>query len=178
MNNESTFPKLLLDQVRAEFTASQQYTAVAVWLDSEDLPRLAAHFYAQAMEERNHAMIMVQYLLDKDLPVAIPGVSNVRNEFDSVREVVELALEQEKEVTEQITTLARTARDQGDYVGEQFMQWFLKEQVEEVSSMSTLLRVVDRAGENLFHIEDFVARELTPASDTPDPTAPHAAGVR
>jgi ferritin len=178
MNNESTFPKLLLDQVRAEFTASQQYTAVAVWLDGEDLPRLAVHFYTQALEERNHAMIMVKYLLDKDLPVAIPGVSDVRNDFHSVREVVELALKQEKEVTEQVTTLARTARDQGDYVGEQFMQWFLKEQVEEVSSMSTLLRVVDRAGENLFHIEDFVTRELTSTGEAPDPTAPPSAGAR
>jgi ferritin len=175
MVNTSTFPKLLLNQVRAEFTAAQQYTAVAVWLDGEDLPRLAAYFYAQSAEERNHAMMMVQYLLDRDLPVAIPGIGDVHNEFISVREVVELALKQEQEVTEQVTTLARTARDQGDYGGEQFMQWFLKEQVEEVSSMSTLLRVVERAGDNLFHIEDFVARELTRCSAT-DPTAPPVAG--
>lgn len=175
MASKSTFPKLLLKQVRAEFTAAQQYTAVAVWLDGEDLPRLATHFYAQAAEERSHAMMMVQYLLDQDLPVAIPGVGEVRNEFGSVREVVELALEQERAVTGQVTTLARTARDQGDYVGEQFMQWFLKEQVEEVSSMSTLLRVVDRAGDNLFHIEDFVSRELAHAGSA-DPTAPPAAG--
>ncbi|HEY1968732.1 MAG TPA: ferritin [Pseudonocardia sp.] len=175
--SSETFPKLLLDQVRAEFTASHQYTAVAVWLDGEDLPRLAARFYAQALEERNHAMIMVRYLLDQDLPVRIPGVDEVRNDFGSVREVVELALAQEREVTEQITTLARTARDEGDYIGEQFMQWFLKEQVEEVSSMSTLLRVVDRAGDNLFHIEDFVARELT-SGEAADPTTPPAAGPR
>jgi bacterioferritin B len=175
MVNTSTFPKLLLNQVRAEFTAAQQYTAVAVWLDGEDLPRLAAYFYAQSAEERNHAMMMVQYLLDRDLPVAIPGIGDVRNEFISVHEVVELALKQEQKVTEQVTTLARTARDQGDYGGEQFMQWFLKEQVEEVSSMSTLLRVVERAGDNLFHIEDFVARELTRCGAT-DPTAPPVAG--
>ena len=169
------FPQLLLDQVRIEFTAAQQYTAIAVWLDGEDLPRLAARFYAQAAEERNHAMIIVRYLLDKELPVAVPGINDVRNDFGAVREVVELALDQEKQVTDQITTLARTARDEGDYVGEQFMQWFLKEQVEEVSSMSTLLRVVDRAGDNLFHIEDFIARELTQATAN-DPTAPPAAG--
>ncbi|HEY4006568.1 MAG TPA: ferritin [Pseudonocardia sp.] len=169
------FPQLLLDQVRSEFTAAQQYTAIAVWLDGEDLPRLAARFYAQATEERNHAMIMVRYLLDKDLPVAIPGISEVRNDFGAVHDAVELSLTQEKQVTDQIITLARTARDEGDYVGEQFMQWFLKEQVEEVSSMSTLLRVVDRAGENLFHIEDFIARELTQTAPK-DPTAPPTAG--
>ncbi|WP_028934719.1 ferritin [Pseudonocardia spinosispora] len=176
MASTSKFPELLLDQVRHEFTASQQYTAVAVWLDGEDLPQLAARFYAQANEERQHAMIMVRYLLDQDLPVAIPGVGEVRNEFRTVVEVVELALTQEREVTEQVITLARTARDEGDYVGEQFMQWFLKEQVEEVSSMSTLLRVVQRAGDDLFNIESFVARELNGAGGT-DPTAPPAAGI-
>src|SRR5262249_13086512 len=125
-----SFPELLLDQIRSEFTASQQYTAVAVWLDGQDLPRLAAHFYAQALEERNHAMSMVRYLLDNGLPARIPGIDEIRNDFSSVHDVVKLALDQERLVTDQITTLAKTARDQGDYLGEQFMQWFLKEQVE------------------------------------------------
>ncbi|MHA6779484.1 ferritin [Pseudonocardia saturnea] len=173
----SKFQSLLRDQIRNEFTASMQYTAVAVYLDDQDLPQLAAHFYAQSLEERNHAMSMVQYLLDSDLPVHIPGVDDVRNDFGSVEDVVELALAQEKTVTAQITALARTARDEGDYLGEQFMQWFLKEQVEEVASMSTLLTVVRRAGDNLFHIEDFVARELSKATTT-DPTTPPVAGGR
>ena len=176
MPDQSKFHALLLDQIRNEFTASQQYTAVAVYLDDQDLPQLAAHFYAQALEERHHAMSMVQYLLDSDQAVRIPGVDDVRNDFSSVVDVVEFALAQEKQVSAQVTALARTARDEGDYLGEQFMQWFLKEQVEEVASMSTLLTVVRRAGDNLFHIEDFVARELP--KGTLDPTAPPAAGGR
>jgi ferritin len=178
MSDEPKFQALLRDQIRSEFTASQQYTAVAVYLDAQDLPQLAAHFYAQSLEERNHAMSMVQYLLDTGQPVVIPGVDDVRNDFTSVEDVVRLALAQEKVVTEQITRLARTARDEGDYLGEQFMQWFLKEQVEEVASMSTLLTVVQRAGENLFHIEDFVNRELSRSAGTTDPTAPPVAGSR
>ncbi len=184
MSDESSFPAeskfqaMLQEQIRNEFTAAQQYTAVAVHLDDQDLPQLAAHFYAQAVEERNHAMSMVQYLLDSDLPVRIPGVDDVRNDFASVEDVVQLALTQEKAVSGQITALARAARDEGDYLGEQFMQWFLKEQVEEVASMSTLLTVVRRAGDNLFHIEDFVARELSRSADAVDPTAPPAAGGR
>jgi bacterioferritin B len=174
--DESKFQSLLLEQIRNEFTASQQYIAVAVYLDDQDLPQLAAHFYAQALEERNHAMSIVQYLLDSDLRIVIPGVDDVRNDFSSVEDAVELALTQEKTVTSQITALARAARDEGDYLGEQFMQWFLKEQVEEVASMSTLLTVVRRAGDNLFHIEDFVNRELKAAS--PDPAAPPVAGGR
>ena len=170
----STYEKLLQEQIRNEFTASQQYVAVAVWYDEQDLPRLAAHFYKQSLEERNHAMMMVQYLLDKDIRPQIPSVGEVESEFKDALEPLELALAQEITVTKQIETLARTARDESDYVGEQFMQWFLKEQVEEVASMTTLLRVVERAGDNALLVEDYLAR--TPREDVADPTAPSAAG--
>ncbi|MGW0040848.1 ferritin [Rhodococcus sp. NPDC003348] len=175
ISERSGFHALLHAQIRNEFTASQQYIAVAVYFDSHDLPQLAQRFYSQANEERNHAMMMIQYLVDNDLDVTIPGIDDVVTEFSSVREPVELALRQEQTVTDQITTLARTARDTGDYLGEQFMQWFLKEQVEEVASMTTLLAIVDRADGNLFNIEEFVAREMNSTS-TPDPAAPRPAG--
>lgn len=148
------------EQIFNEFTAAQQYVAIAVYFDSEDLPRLAKHFYGQAVEERNHAMMLVQHLLDRDLRVEIPGADTVRNQFDRPRDALALALEQERAVTDQVSRLTAVARDEGDYLGEQFMQWFLKEQVEEVALMTTLLRVADRAGSNLFELETFVAREV------------------
>ena len=98
----------------------------------------------------------------------------MRNRFDSPTEALRLALDQERTVTEQVSRLASVAREEHDYLGEQFMQWFLKEQVEEVALTTTLVRVADRAGTNLFHLEDFVARELAPAAA--DPNAPKAAG--
>ncbi|HWM13941.1 MAG TPA: ferritin-like domain-containing protein, partial [Gaiellaceae bacterium] len=70
----SRFAEALNEQVANEFAASQQYVAIAVYYDTETLPQLAAHFYRQALEERNHAMMLVQYLLDADLPVRIPAV--------------------------------------------------------------------------------------------------------
>ncbi|TCO51398.1 ferritin [Kribbella antiqua] len=172
----STYEKLLQEQIRNEFTASQQYVAVAVWYDDQDLPRLASHFYKQALEERDHAMMMVQYLLDRDVRPQIPGVGEVEFDFKSPLEPLELALQQEITVTKQIETLARTARDENDYIGEQFMQWFLKEQVEEVSAMTTLVNVAKRAGDNLFHLEDFLAREGAGDAGAEDPTAPPIAG--
>ena len=171
---DTKFHHLLQEQVRAEFTASQQYIAIAVHFDGADLPQLAKLFYAQAVEERNHAMMLVHYLLDRDVEVEIPGLDAVRNSFDSPREALALALDLERSVTEQLTRLAAVARDEGDYLGEQFMQWFLKEQVEEVALMTTLVRVADRAGVNVFHLEDFVAREI--ATGQADPSAPKAAG--
>jgi ferritin len=146
------------EQVGHEFAASQQYVAIAVYYDAETLPLLAAHFYRQALEERNHAMMLVQYLLDADHPVAIPGVDAPKTTFASSVEPVELALAQEKRVTDQISALTALAREEGDLVGEQFMHWFLQEQREEVSSMSALLSVVRRAGDNLLLVEDFLSR--------------------
>lgn len=172
--SQTSFAQLLRDQVRREFTASQQYVAIAVWFDDHDLPRLASHFYAQGVEERNHAMMMVQYLLDRDWEVRIPGVDDVRTDFADVLEPLRLALEQEQEVTRQIETIFRAAREEGDLLGEQFMLWFLKEQVEEVSSMNTLNAIATRAGDNWFYIEDHLAREQV--GGTEDASAPAAAG--
>ncbi len=173
--SEPTFMSLMQDQVRNEFSASQQYIALAVWFDDQDLPQLAAHFYRQSVEERNHAMMLVQYLLDRDVKVFIPGVDAVETEFGSVTAPIKLALEQEREVTRQIEALFRAARAEDDALGEQFMLWFLKEQVEEVASMTTLLAVAERAGDNLFHLEDYLAREAVGDGGT-DASAPAAAG--
>jgi ferritin len=171
---KKTFNELLSAQVGYEFAASQQYIAVAVYFDSQDLPQLAAHFYRQSLEERNHAMMMIQYMLDRNQPVEIPGIPAVRNEFANVREPIALALAQEKEVTRNIEGLFRAAREQNDPLGEQFMLWFLKEQVEEVASMTTLLNIAER-GDNLFDIENYVAREQV-GDDGHDASAPAAAG--
>jgi bacterioferritin B len=172
----SRFHDAVNEQIANEFGASQQYVAVAVHYDGETLPQLAAHFYRQAVEERNHAMMLVQFLLDADEPVRMPGVEAPRTEFADAVEPVRLALEQEKRVTEQIAGLSKLAREEGDFVGEEFLNWFLKEQREEVSSMSDLLKVVERATEsNLLLAEEFLARTAVGDAGA-DPSAPPAAG--
>jgi bacterioferritin B len=171
----TAFVERLNQQIANEFGAHQQYVAVAVHYDAETLPRLAAFFYAQALEERNHAMMMVQYLLDAGVDATIPGVEAPRTSFGDIVEPVELALEQERRVSDQIEDLAKVAREEGDYLSEQFTLWFLKEQVEEVATMSDLLRVVERSRENPMFVEDYLAREQ-PGAEGTDPTAPPAAG--
>jgi ferritin len=171
-----SFPGKLNEQVGYELAASQQYIAIAVYYDSETLPLLAAHFYRQAVEERNHAMMIVQFLLDSDHTVEIPAVEAPQTTFSDARAPVALALEQEKRVTEQIAALAALAREEGDLVGEQFLHWFLQEQREEVSSMSDLLKIVERASEsNILLVEDYLSRN--PVGDQGvDASAPPAAG--
>ncbi len=172
---DPAFVDRLNQQIGYEFGASQQYVAAAVYYDNETLPRLAAFFYAQALEERNHAMMMVQYLMDADAEVVIPGIAAPQGSFGDIVEPVQVALDQEKRVSAQINELAGLARQAGDYSSEQFMQWFIKEQVEEVSSMSDLLRVVERAKDNPLMAEEYLARE-SPGAGGEDPTAPPAAG--
>ena len=171
----SAFVERLNEQIGHEFAAHQQYVAIAVHYDAETLPRLAAFFYAQALEERNHALMMVRFLLDQDIAPTIPGVDAPQSSFEDDVVPVALALEQERRVTDQINALAGLAREHQDYTSEQFMQWFIKEQTEEIATMSDLLRVVERARENPLLAEEYLAREQ-PGEEAADPTAPPVAG--
>ena len=169
------FVEALNAQIGNELSAHNQYLACAVHYDAETMPQMAAFFYAQALEERDHALMMVQYLLDTDADVVVPGVEAPQATFADVVAPVALALEQEKRVTEQINGLLRIAREEFDFASEQFLQWFIKEQVEEVATMTDLLAVVTRNREDLEDIEEYVAREA--GGGDADPTAPRIAGA-
>jgi ferritin len=169
------FVQQLNTQIGNELAAHNQYLSCAVYYDALTMPRMAAFFYGQALEERDHALMMVQYLLDTDAEVSIPGVEAPQTSFDSVVAPVALALDQEKRVTEQINGLLRIAREESDFASEQFLQWFIKEQVEEVAKMTDLLAVVTRNQDDLEDIEEYVARES--GDQGGDPTAPRVAGA-
>ena len=138
------------------------------------MPQMAAFFYRQALEERDHAMMMVRYLLDPTTR-GDPRGGGAANDFDDIVAPVRLALAQERRVAEQINDLTAVARDENDFASDQFMQWFIKEQVEEIATMSDLLTVVTRAQHDIEAIEEYVARELGDVGD--DATAPPIAGA-
>jgi ferritin len=169
------FVAALNQQIANEFSAAQQYIAIAVKYDAETLPRIAQFFYAQALEERNHAMMMVRYLLDVDCRVEIPGIDSPQLDFVDVVAPVSLALEQERRVGDEVFALMKIAREDNDYASESFVQWFVREQVEEVASMSSLLDVVERAKEQPLLVEDYLVREQ-PGGHGDDATAPPVAG--
>ncbi|MBF6192111.1 ferritin-like domain-containing protein [Nocardia implantans] len=174
---DESFPDLLRTQIRREFTTAQQYLAAAVYFDTRRLPQLAGHAYDLSREHHGNALRMVQYLLDRDLPVQIGGLDEIHSTFESPRAAVAALLEIEQARRAGISELARTARASGDYLGERFIQWFLAEQVKNVAGMSTLLAVLDRADGQLFDVEEFVAREMRsrPRADIPAPKMAGAA---
>ncbi|WP_395692630.1 ferritin [Nocardioides sp.] len=169
------FVQQLNVQIGNELAAHNQYLACAIHYDALTMPRMAAFFYEQALEERGHALMMVQYLLDTDAEVVLPAVAAPVATFADVVAPVELAVEHERRVTEQINGLLRIAREENDFASEQFMQWFIKEQVEEVATMTDLLAVTTRNRDDIEDIEEYVAREQ--GAGTADPTAPRQAGV-
>jgi ferritin len=172
---DKTFADALNEQISNEFAAHQQYVAAAVYYDAETLPRLAAFFYRQALEEREHAMMMIRYLLDVGEQVRIPDINAQQTSFDDGAAPVRMALKQEQRVSDEIFALFELARELKDYRAEQFLQWFVKEQVEEVALMGDLLNVVERSRDNLLLAEDYIAREKL-GEESGDPTAPPVAG--
>jgi ferritin len=153
------FVDALNAQVAREFAASHQYTAIGAWYAGETYPQLSAFFYAQADEEREHALKMVNYLLDTNSPVNLTGVEAPRSTFEDHVAPIRLALEQEQSVTVSISELFEVARETRDYRSEQFLDWFLQEQTEEESSMSDLLAVAERTASVPMLLEEYLARE-------------------
>lgn len=154
--------ELLNEQVGHEFAACYQYIAVSTWCDAEALPEMAKYFAKQADEERMHALKMVQFLNDTDRTVNFPALPQPKSGFQSVEEVFRLSYDQEVKVTDQIKAIYDAAAEHNDRVTQNFLQWFLEEQVEEVASMDTLLKITKRAGNDLFRVEDYIARQGHP----------------
>lgn len=146
-------------QIAREFAAAHQYTAIAAWYEAEAFPQLARFFYDQAEEEREHGMKMVRYLLDTDSRVEFGQIDAARSDFADHVEPIALALEQERQVTVHISRLFEVARETNDFTSEQFLHWFLEEQVEEESTMSDLLKVAERTREIPTLLEEHLARD-------------------
>jgi ferritin len=146
------------EQIGHEFGAMLQYVAIATYFDGEALPRLAAHFYRQAEEEKSHAMRLVHYVVEAGGQVAIPAIPAGKSGFTSAEEAVKLSLDQEVTVTNQINALADLAIKDNDHAARIMLDWFVTEQIEEVSSMDQLLRMIQRAGESgLLFVEQFLS---------------------
>jgi bacterioferritin B len=135
------------EEIGLEFFASNQYLAMASYFEGLALKKLAAMFRKQADEEREHAVKFVHYLDETGGAVRIPKVDAPKADFASVEEAVQVSLDWELEVTRRINALMALAIEQKDYAAQDFLRWFVTEQVEEVSTMDNLLKVVKAAGE-------------------------------
>ena len=149
--------KAFNQQIGHEFGASMQYVSIAAHFQRSNLTLLAKLFFAQAEEEREHAMKFVKYLLDTKGDLRIPAIPAAAPSFASAEAAVQAALSWEQEVTRQITALMDQAVKDNDYLAQSFLQWFIDEQLEEVVKMDRLLGVVRQATEkNLLMVEAYL----------------------
>lgn len=146
------------EQIGYEFSASMQYYAIAAHFAAEALPQLSQHFFKQAEEEKDHALRFIKYVVDAGGRVIIPALGAPKANFKTPKDAVKLSLGQEVKVTHQINALVELARVEKDYITINFLQWFLTEQLEEVSSMDNLLKIVERAGSDLLQADEYLAR--------------------
>jgi ferritin len=140
--------KAMNEQVGRELGASHQYLNIAAYFDREALPELASFFYRQSGEERMHAEKSVHYIVEAGGKVGILAVAAPRADIDSAESATKLSLDWEMEVTRQINALMEMAIQDKDHIGQQFLTWFVNEQLEEVSTMDQLLSVIRRAGQS------------------------------
>jgi bacterioferritin B len=154
------FAAAINEQVGHELQASHQYANIAAYFESLALKKLAAMFFKQSEEEREHAMKFIHYVSETGGAVAIPAITAPKAVFKSVEEAIQLSLDWELEVTRRINALMTLAISENDYLGQDFLRWFVTEQLEEVSTMDNLLKVVRQAGErNLIMLEAYLSHE-------------------
>ena len=150
-------------QIGNELGASNQYISIASHFAAENLEELSKFFFRQSDEERAHAMKFVKFVLDVEGHVVLPAIEAPKSTFASAGEAVRAALDWEKEVTEQIYSLVELCQKERNHIALRFLDWFVDEQLEEVTLMSALLGVIERAGENnLLYVEDYLVRHGVP----------------
>lgn len=148
-------------QIGNEFGASLEYLQIASYFETNDMLKFAQIFFAQADEERFHAMKLLHYVLDAGGEVDIPAISKPKKTFESAADAVQTALTWEETVTKQINNLMDIAQDERDHISQEFLRWFVNEQLEEISKMSTILNIIKRSGDNLLMAETYITDTLT-----------------
>jgi ferritin len=162
----------LNEQVKHEFNASHSYLAMACFFDGMELKALAARFHEQADEERAHALKLVHYLGEVGAKVKLTALAEPKAAYESPADLIATALNQEIAVTAQINALVDLAITENDHATRSYLQWFVDEQVEEVSSMEHLLAIAKMAGDDLLHLDTYVRHMLKAEGEAADsPTA-------
>jgi ferritin len=152
--------KAINEQIGRELGAQMQYVNIASYFTAENMLMFGKLFFAQAAEENQHAMKFVRYVLDAGGRVGVPAIAQARADFKSPEDAVAAALKWEEEVTVMINGLMDIAVKEKDYIAQEFLGWFVNEQLEEVSKMSTILSVIQRSGDNLLMAESYVMQTL------------------
>ena len=137
MNNKVV--ALLNDQINKEFYSAYLYLDLANYYQDMNLNGYANYYNIQAQEERDHALLFMQYMQNNGLKVTLEAIAKPDKTFDSVLSPMEVAAEHERYVTSLINNIYREAHADGDYRTMKFLDWFIDEQMEEENSADTMI---------------------------------------
>lgn len=140
--------KKLNDQIKMEAQASSAYLAMGAWCDQNGYDHSAKFFFEQSAEEREHMMKLFHFVCDMGGVVVTPATAVPQSDFGSLKEVFETAMDNEVSVTESINQIVAECRKSSDFATENFMLWFVKEQVEEEFVIRRILEYFDMLGED------------------------------
>ncbi|MCL2654863.1 MAG: ferritin [Coriobacteriia bacterium] len=131
--------KLLNDQVIAEIYSANLYLSMSAWLRAKNLDGYAHWYYVQYKEEMDHALIIFNYILNAGGQVKLGAVEAPPSDFESLEAILKQTLEHEQSVTALIYAIVEAAQQARDFKTVQFLDWFVKEQVEEEDNASANL---------------------------------------
>lgn len=137
---------LLNDQIEKEAHSSSIYLAMASWCDHNALTFSARFFYDQSLEEREHMMRIFRFINDNGGTAYSPAVNNIIHDYNSLEDIFESALDQEISITKSIHNIVYKCREVQDLTSEYFLQWFIKEQMEEEQTIRKVLELFDLMG--------------------------------
>lgn len=145
---------ILNKQSEKEAYASQLYLAMASWAEAKGLEGIAEWFYAQSEEERVHMLKFVRYINERGAHAIVPKVDLPPNDFSSVKAVFEASLKHEQMVTAAIGDIVALSLEEKDFTTNNWIQWFVTEQLEEESSVQAILDKLDLLGDGpLYHFD-------------------------
>ena len=167
MINEKT-QELLNSQINKELYSAYLYLAFANWYVDNGLDGFANWFNIQAMEERDHAMLFLQYMHNNGLKVTLEAIDKPGQELDNSKDILNEVLKHEQYVTESIHNIYDEALKNKDYRTTQFLDWFVKEQGEEEKNAEDLIKRWELFGEDsksLYMLDNELAQRVHTAPD-------------
>jgi ferritin len=144
------------DQINKELFSAYLYLGMSAWCESANLTGSAHWLKAQAMEEQGHALKLYGFVLDRGGKVTLEAIAKPEQEYGSLLDLFQQVLEHERKVTALIHGLFKAALADGDYASQNFLQWFVNEQVEEEKNATAIvetLKMVGTQGASLFMVD-------------------------
>jgi len=140
--------EVLNTQIKLEGDSSQLYLSMAVWSDKKGMEGVAQFMYGHADEERQHMLKLIRFVSERGGKAIVPAIEMPSNEFNSLKNMFEILLNHEIFVSESINEIVHVSLEERDYASNNFLQWYVSEQIEEEALARTVLDKINLIGDD------------------------------